>query len=141
VRDFILLIACALALGACASAPGVESDGNLDAFGHLLGESRATVELHTQGLGAADIEGWVAYDGGLKVLYEGTRAVAISQKVPRSLNCKEAARWAGFSRVHSPLLRKGRCIWPADDPVHWLGPRLSGTLHLGSRILVARITP
>ena len=138
----ILLAATLLLCPSCAtgSADSSVSQSDMTPHGALLGKTRAQVNQQVTPHNAG-ADGWVTYPGALKIQFDAGRATALVQKVPAHMNCRQAAHWAGFKQAHAPLLRKGRCIWPADDPVHRLGPGLRGTLDLNERTLTASMTP
>ncbi len=134
-----LLSAAAACGGGNANTKDTDDDGNLRAYGHLLGESRVTVDAQVRVRGEADAEGWVPYQGGLQVQFTGENATKLTQPVPEDLNCTEAAIWAGFKTARAPILRDHRCIWPDDDVVHALAPDAAGVLDLNARVLTVRV--
>jgi hypothetical protein len=143
IRCVFLLSALTVLLGACGGGNANTKDtgdgDDLRAYGHLLGETRMTVDGQVRATGTADAKGWTPYSGGLMVQFTGEKAMGVTQPVPADMNCTDAAKWAGFSGARAPILRDHRCIWPADDVVHALGPGVAGTLDLQTRVLKVRV--
>jgi len=101
----------------------------------VLGSTRRQLARRLGAEGEDGDNGWVHYDRGLAIRFEGKRAVESAIRVPTGLTCVEAARWAGFERSMPPLRRTGGCAWPGISARHRLHRGVVGELAWTTGIL------
>lgn len=98
--------------------------------GDALGMTKA--KLNRSGEVQKKKKDWVFYSETLRVRFKDGKVAEVREKTPEGLSCKEAARWMGFKKAHTPILKPDRCIWPARSPEHGLGAGVSGTFRIHS---------
>ena len=142
-RWFLCLVAAAVtagALSACASTPDPSPEEFIDVkTSTLLGQTQSKIERDLKPRRKGD-DGWVSYTSTFKIQYSGQKAIALREKIPDDLGCREAAKWLGFTRARTPILEKGKCSWPTDSARHGLGKKnLSGSMNLKTRVFIAKM--